>query len=98
MASPRVFITGASGYVGGHLVAALHEKHPDWHLVLLVRNEDQKNLIQARYPNIEFVIGDLDSRELLIEEASKADVVLRSFSKALFLLTITLRNRFADAE
>jgi uncharacterized protein YbjT (DUF2867 family) len=78
---PRVFVTGVSGYVGGHTVATLVEKHPDWNLVLLVRNEEQKKLVQARWPKLVTVIGDLDSKELLIEEASKADVVLRKSPK-----------------
>jgi uncharacterized protein YbjT (DUF2867 family) len=79
--NPRIFVTGASGYVGGHTIGLLVEKHPQWNIVLLVRNEEQKKLVLARWPNIETVIGDMGNRQLMIDEASKADVVLRMCMK-----------------
>lgn len=33
-AEPRVLITGAGGFVGRHLAAALQQRHPDWRLDL----------------------------------------------------------------
>lgn len=80
MSTSRVFITGVSGYIGGHVVANIVEKHPEWHLTLLVRNEQQKNLILSRWPQVETVIGNLSDKSLMIEEASKADVVLRKYN------------------
>lgn len=79
--NPRIFVTGASGYVGGHTIGSLVEKHPQWNIVLLVLNEEQKTLVLARWPNIETIIGDLSNRQLIIDEASKADVVLRMCMK-----------------
>lgn len=76
-AAPRVFVTGVSGYLGGHTVTRIMEQHPEWNVVVLVRSEEQKNIILARWPKIEVVLGDLDTKELLIEEGKKADVVLR---------------------
>lgn len=84
MAAPRVFVTGVSGYLGGHTVMRIMEKHPEWNIVVLVRSEEQKTIVEARWPKIEVVIGDLDNRELLIEEGSKADVVLRMCFKPFF--------------
>jgi N-acetyl-gamma-glutamylphosphate reductase len=78
-ASPRVFVTGTSGYFDGHLVGRIVEKHPEWHLVVLVRNEEQKNTILARCPQLEVVGGDLGDSALMIKEGSKADVVLREY-------------------
>ena len=77
MAAPRVFVAGVSGYLGGHTITRVMEKHPQWNIVALIRSEEQKKIVQARWPKIEVVIGDLDNRDLLIEEGSKADVVLR---------------------
>jgi uncharacterized protein YbjT (DUF2867 family) len=77
MSAPRVFVTGVSGYVGGHTVMRIVEKHPEWNTVVLVRNEEQKKVILARWPSLETVIGDLDDKAVLIAEGSKADVVLR---------------------
>jgi nucleoside-diphosphate-sugar epimerase len=75
--SPRIFVTGVSGYIGGHTVSLLAQKHPEYTLTLLVRDESQKINVQSRWPDAEIVIGDLDSSELLINVASKSDVVLR---------------------
>jgi uncharacterized protein YbjT (DUF2867 family) len=75
--SPRVFVTGVSGYLGGHLVVRLMEQHPEWHIVTLVRNEEHKDIVLNRWPSIEVVIGDLDDKALMIEEGSKAEVILR---------------------
>ena len=77
--SPRVLVTGVSGYVGGHTVMRIMEQQPEWHVVLLVRNEEQKKIVLARWPKAEIVIGDLDDRELMISEGSKADVILRKY-------------------
>jgi uncharacterized protein YbjT (DUF2867 family) len=77
MSAPRVFVTGVSGYVGGQTVLRIFEKHPEWHVVLLVRNEEQKKIVLAKWPEAEVVIGDLDDKALMVSEGSKADVVLR---------------------
>jgi hypothetical protein len=79
--SPRIFVTGVSGYVGGHMMGRLLEKHPEWHVAALVRNEKQKETILARWPQLEVAIGDLDDSTLMIQEGSKADVVLRECSR-----------------
>ncbi|KUJ12211.1 NAD(P)-binding protein [Mollisia scopiformis] len=78
--SPRVFVTGVSGYVGGHTVLRIFENHPEWHVVLLVRNEEQKKIVLAKWPQAEVVIGELDDKDLLISQGSKADVVLQTAS------------------
>lgn len=64
------------GYIGGHQVAPLQNKHAEYQLVALVRNEDQAALVKAAFPAVETVIGDLDNDQVLQTEASKADVVL----------------------
>ncbi|KAG4411878.1 hypothetical protein IFR04_014995 [Cadophora malorum] len=79
-ASPRIFVTGVSGYVGGHTVMRVIEKHPEWTIAALVRNKEQSDIVKARWSKIETVIGDLDDKELMIKEGSKADVVLQTAS------------------
>ncbi len=91
--SPRIFVTGVSGYIGGHTVVDIMLRHPEWHVVVLVRNEEQKAVVLVRWPNIEVIIGDLDNKVLLVEEGSKADVVLRKlygqdqFRESMLMLT-----------
>jgi hypothetical protein len=46
--------------------------------VALVRNEEQASKLKAAYPNVEAVLGNLDSEDVLIREASKANIVISS--------------------
>jgi nucleoside-diphosphate-sugar epimerase len=75
--SPVIFVTGVSGYIGGEVVDVFSKKHPEWKLVALVRNMEQSQIVKAKYPAVETVIGTLDDRDLLIEQGKRADVVLR---------------------
>lgn len=75
--APRIFVTGVSGYVGGHSVDRLSQSHPEYHVVALVRDKTQAEQVTTKFPNLETVLGDLDSHEALVKEASKADVILR---------------------
>lgn len=74
----RVFITGISGYIGGQLATDLSRTHPELYLVGLVRNNEQFHKVKARLPEVEVVLGDLSSFEILLEEAKKADVVIQA--------------------
>jgi uncharacterized protein YbjT (DUF2867 family) len=75
---PHVFLAGGiSGYVGGQLAKTISDKHPEYQLVALVRTSEQADAVQKQFPHIAIVQGDLDSSEILVEEASKADVVIR---------------------
>ncbi|KAH8778005.1 hypothetical protein BGZ57DRAFT_822186 [Hyaloscypha finlandica] len=74
---PRIFVTGVSGYVGGHMMGRLLEMHPEWHVVVLVRDQAQKAIVLGRWPQLEAVIGNLDNSALMIKEGSKADAVLQ---------------------
>jgi uncharacterized protein YbjT (DUF2867 family) len=75
--APTIFITGVTGYIGGEVAVVLAQKHPEYDLVFLVRNEEQAKIVKARFPSAETVIGDLDSHEVLVEQGKRADVVLR---------------------
>lgn len=78
--APTIFITGIAGFIGGHIVTHLVEKHPDYKIIGLVRNNEQARLVKARWSHIETVVGTLDAREVLIEQASKADVAIGMYS------------------
>ncbi|KAL8663730.1 MAG: hypothetical protein Q9202_003676 [Teloschistes flavicans] len=75
--APKIFVTGATGYIGGDALYALMQKHPrDYDVATLVRNSDKGAQVASQYPSIRLVYGDLDSAETLEEEARKADIVL----------------------
>ncbi|KAK3109429.1 hypothetical protein LTR53_017331 [Teratosphaeriaceae sp. CCFEE 6253] len=71
----KLFVTGATGYIGGDAFHAIAAAHPEYEITALVRNSDKGALVAAVYPKTKLVYGDLDSEELIREEAGKADVV-----------------------
>ncbi|KAB8078440.1 hypothetical protein BDV29DRAFT_166375 [Aspergillus leporis] len=75
MASPKVFLTGITGYIGGEGFYALHQVHPDWQYSALVRNKDKAAQVTSKFPNVRIVLGDLGSADIIEEEVKNADIV-----------------------
>ncbi|KAJ6002293.1 hypothetical protein N7499_001843 [Penicillium canescens] len=73
--APKVFITGATGYIGGDGLFAIASAHPDWQFSALVRSQEKSAQVTSKYPQIRTVIGDLDSSDLIEEEVKNADIV-----------------------
>jgi nucleoside-diphosphate-sugar epimerase len=72
----RVFVTGASGYIGGSVAAGLVR---EGHAVRgLVRSAEKADAVRAL--GIAPVLGSLDDRALLIEEARGAEAVVNAAS------------------
>ncbi|KPA35522.1 nad dependent epimerase dehydratase family protein [Fusarium langsethiae] len=71
-----IFLTGASGYVGGQLLRELSHTHPEYSIATLVRDSHAAETVSQAYPKVRTVVGDLDDSELVEQEAGKADVVL----------------------
>ncbi len=94
--SPRIFITGVSGYIGGHIVGVLSKKHPEYQLVTLVRNEDQAKTINKTWPGVVTVIGDSDDHKLLVREGAQTDVVLRKRSYLCFCAALVQAGSYAQ--
>lgn len=62
-------------------------KHPQYNINALVRDENQANAVKAKLPTITTVVGTLDSHQVLVDAAAKADVVVS-----------TLRHRSASPD
>ncbi|KAF3063165.1 hypothetical protein CFAM422_010108 [Trichoderma lentiforme] len=73
----RIFAMGITGFIGGQVIASLLEKRSKCHIRVLVRDEAKAQQIAKKWANIEIVKGDLDSHDVLVEEAKKADIVLQ---------------------
>ena len=79
MAAPtRIFMTGVSGYIGGQIATDICKKHPEFHLFGLVLNTTQAQQIKEKLPSVETVLGDIASHAILVEQASKANIVIQS--------------------
>ncbi|KAH4041032.1 hypothetical protein HBI26_078980 [Parastagonospora nodorum] len=76
--APKIFITGATGYIGGDTLFALYDKHSDYEVTALVRTEEKAQPVKKAFPNIRIVLGDLDNSKVLEEESAKADVVIHT--------------------
>jgi len=74
----KLFITGATGYIGGDILYAIADAYPDLEITALVRNSEKGAKVAARYAKVRLVYGDLDSADLLTKEASHADVVVHA--------------------
>ncbi|KAI1503197.1 hypothetical protein F5X99DRAFT_376153 [Biscogniauxia marginata] len=76
--APKIFLTGATGYIGGEALYALNKAHPEYEYALLVRNEERGKLVSGQYPNARLVYGSLDDASVIEKEAAAADVVLHT--------------------
>lgn len=69
----RIFLTGASGYIGGDVLHALKLTHPEHEYSVLLRDEAKAVTLSKAYPDVRVVLGDLDSVSLIEDEASRTD-------------------------
>ncbi|KAI1392683.1 NAD(P)-binding protein [Hypoxylon trugodes] len=80
--APKIFLTGATGYIGGDALYSLVKAHPEYEYTLLVRNEERGKPVAAAYPNARLVYGTLDDSEVIEKEAAAADIVVHTADSA----------------
>lgn len=73
----KLFVTGATGYIGGDALYAIATAHPDYDITALVRNTDKGAKVAAQFAAVKLVYGDLDSTALIEDESRAADIVCR---------------------
>ncbi|KAF6239815.1 hypothetical protein HO173_002361 [Letharia columbiana] len=74
--APKIFLLGATGYIGGDALYALVQTHPEYEIACLVRNSDKGAQVASQYVKARLVYGTLDDGDILGQEAKKADIVL----------------------
>ncbi|KAI0119899.1 nucleoside-diphosphate-sugar epimerase, partial [Nemania sp. FL0031] len=74
----KIFLTGATGYIGGEALYSIHQAHPDFEFTLLVRSEEKAKQVSGQYPNAKFVYGTLDSADVIEKAAAAADIVVHT--------------------
>ncbi|VUC26013.1 unnamed protein product [Clonostachys rosea] len=78
MSIKKVFLTGASGFIGGDALYAVHKAQPDWEISILIRDEQKAQQIQDAYPDVKIVLSSLDDADIIISAASSADIVIHT--------------------
>ncbi len=58
----RIFITGGTGFLGRSLIERLYK---DNEIIIYSRDEAKHYLLKEKYPNVNFVIGDIRDKDLL---------------------------------
>lgn len=77
-----VFFLGATGYLGSQFLILLNQKHPQLHVIALLRNAtpERKEQLQKVYSNISFVEGSLDDAAIIREQVANVDIVINCAS------------------
>ncbi|KAL4862138.1 hypothetical protein BDV12DRAFT_190618 [Aspergillus spectabilis] len=78
MSPPKIFFTGASGYVGGDVLHALLTAHPGWEssITVLLRNRSYETKFKSKYPDLNLFFASLDDTTAIAEEVAKNELVL----------------------
>ncbi|KAI3394234.1 hypothetical protein diail_3009 [Diaporthe ilicicola] len=74
----KVFLTGATGYIGGDVLASIATQFPDASITALVRDIARAKPISDKYPHVRLQQGDLDSTDLIQEIVKETDVVVNA--------------------
>lgn len=74
----KIFLTGATGYIGGEALYSISKAHPDFEFTLLVRNEEKAKLVSGQYPNAKFVYGSLEDSDVIEKAAAATDIVVHT--------------------
>ena len=77
-APPKIFLLGATGFVGGQVLPHLLRLSPKPQVTAIVRQSSQAETLRAAYPTVDFVIGNFGDTALLAAKAAAADIVLQA--------------------
>jgi nucleoside-diphosphate-sugar epimerase len=67
--------TGGTGYIGGSVLAALVQQHPEYNITVLLRKVPPN--FRETFPNVNIVEGNFDNVELISATAALNDIVIR---------------------
>lgn len=75
----KVFITGATGYIGGEVLYQLLKQNTDVKVYAVVRSQEKANdLVKKTGDKVIPVIGDLDDLEFLSKHVSECDIIINT--------------------
>lgn len=72
----KIFLTGATGYIGGTILQTLVDQHPEYDITILQRNP--KSELSKQFPNVKIVKGTYDDLNTITSAASRVDIVVHN--------------------
>jgi uncharacterized protein YbjT (DUF2867 family) len=73
---PHILLLGATGYIGGSVLDRLLKiQNPDITISIIVRDSDKAHKFSTTFPSLDVHNKSLDDHQLLVDLASRADVV-----------------------
>ena len=74
----RILVTGASGFLGQHLVTKLLNKYEDAEIITLSRDETLISRLMVGSPNdrLHPIMGDIRDSEIVVYALKDVDVVI----------------------
>ena len=87
MKDKRIIITGGAGYLGTNLVKEYYDSND---ITVFSRDEAKHYYLSKKYPNVNFIIGDIRNQDLLVKSCAGHDVGI--FAASLKQIDICSRN------
>jgi len=72
--APKIFLTGATGYIGGSVLTGIVTAHPEYNVTVLLRTVPTG--FEKQFPNVTIVNGSFDSTDVLESTAAASDIVI----------------------
>ncbi len=64
-ADSRIFVTGGAGFLGRSLITWAKEARPGWRFTVFSRDEGKHYRLRQRFPEVDFILGDIGDDERL---------------------------------
>ena len=77
MLNKIILITGGTGTVGSYLIQSLLDEKVK-EIIIFSRNEYNQYLLNLKYPNIKYILGDIYNYERLYESTKNVDYIIHT--------------------
>ncbi|KAG7903868.1 hypothetical protein KL935_000007 [Ogataea polymorpha] len=77
----RLFVIGATGYIGGSVLSYILKAFPDFEITALVRTKEKADLLKnAMHGRLTTILGGLDDLDLIEDATKNADIIINAAS------------------